>query len=97
MDFKEELGRNLRDARTVARTSQKELAQKIGVSCGCVCQYERGKRMPNIMMMRVISRQVHIPLDDLVPYDVIMPCEVDNRQMDIFDVMEEEHGNEDIA
>ena len=67
MDFKKELGSRLTAARKSAGLTQRELSAKLGVTESCICNYEIGKRLPNIMIIRRMSDVLGKNMDDLVP------------------------------
>jgi DNA-binding XRE family transcriptional regulator len=56
---KEDAGRILREYRKLHRMTQKQLADKIGVSESLVCQIEIKKRPPNEVVMRYISKKIY--------------------------------------
>lgn len=89
MTFLEEFATNLRNARTDKRLTQKDLAQRIGVTANCVSLYETAKRMPSLKMVSIMSNVLDVSLDDLVPcasHD--MPD--DPCQISIFDLIGED-------
>lgn len=89
MGFASDFGSNLKAARKAIGMTQTALGQTIGKTATCICQYENGDRMPNLMLLRDLADVLGMSLDDLVPEHVnehVMPCE---GQMDIYDVMEE--------
>ena len=45
--------------------TQKELAYKVGISPITMCRYERLEREPNIKVMKEISKQLNIPVQEL--------------------------------
>lgn len=46
--------------------TQTQLADLIGVTSNAVCQYESGKRMPNIKILKKIANALDCTIDDLV-------------------------------
>lgn len=88
-DFSKQLGNNIRYARKTAGLTQRELAAAISLTPPAVSLYENGQRMPNLMIMRMISVALGTDIDDMVPYhDIthVMPCD---GQMDIYEVIED--------
>lgn len=67
MSFLGRFGVNLSTARLRSGLTQKQLAQKIGVSTNCVSMYETGKRMPNIKTVRIIADALHVSTGELIP------------------------------
>jgi len=47
----ETMGERIREARVVAGITQAQLAEKIGVSRVHLCNYERGRKWPNVEML----------------------------------------------
>ena len=86
MSFNKEFADNLRDARLRRGYTQLTFAQQIGVTPSCVCQYERGNRMPNLKMVSIMSHVLDMSLDDLIPY-ATHEVQVDPCQTSIFDIM----------
>lgn len=88
MRFLEELAGNIRDARVAKGWTQRQLAQKVGVTSSAVNQYERAKRTPNLKTMSIMSHALDVTLDELVPYathEIIM----DPRQTSLYDLIGE--------
>lgn len=46
--------------------SQIDLAKKIGVKSNTICQYESGKRNPNIHILKKIAKALDCKIDDLI-------------------------------
>lgn len=46
--------------------SQTELAKAIGVKNNTLCQYETGKRMPNIIVLTNIAKVLNCSVDELI-------------------------------
>ena len=46
--------------------SQRELADKIGITDSAICQYENGKRSPNIQTLKKIAQVLNCTVDDLI-------------------------------
>lgn len=86
--FADDLAERLREAREQAWMTQKELAQKVGVSANCISQYECGRRVPNLKMVSAIACVLDVSLDTLVP-KVFHEVPVDHGQTVIFDYLEE--------
>lgn len=83
MNFSRQLGSNIKNARTDKEMRQIDLAQKIGAKTGTtICQYEKGIRIPNALVLSRMSDALDVSLDVLVPK---VTCEVidDPNQMKI--------------
>lgn len=59
------IGNNIRKHRIRAKITQKELADKIGVSHFWVCKLEKGKRNTTITLLIAISDELNIELSEL--------------------------------
>ena len=58
---------NLKRIRKSKGLSQKELAEKLGVSQPSYAQYERGARNPKVETIRKIANALDIPVEELNP------------------------------
>lgn len=56
----------LKTAREAKNLSQKDAAQKIGVSVDTLSNYERGKSYPDVPVIRKIEETYNIPYDRLI-------------------------------
>ena len=63
----EALGRRLRQARTQAHMSQKEVAEHLGVTASALSQYESGKRKIDALALERLARLYGRPLSSLFP------------------------------
>lgn len=54
---------SLEAARVNAKLTQKELAEKLGVSNATIVNWEKGNSEPNLTQLRKISELSGIPLD----------------------------------
>jgi len=59
------IGENIKRYRLKAKITQKELAEKIGVTHFWVCKLEKGKKNSTINLLIAISRELKIDLNDL--------------------------------
>ena len=57
------LGRRIKMARHVARLSQRELGNRIGISGAMVSKYERGTNMPVVALLHRIGTETEMPLE----------------------------------
>jgi len=68
-------GTIIREHRTVKNMTQKELADKLGVTTFAVSKWENGKSLPDISLLEPISSILDISLDELItgrqPHDSI--------------------------
>ena len=90
MGFYQELGDNIRNARLSAGLTQTDLATRIGrYSPSSISYIENGFRRPSILDLIVMADVFGMSIDDLMP-QVDMTCMYDDdRQTNIFDIMEE--------
>lgn len=65
-NYREELGRRIREAREAAGLTQEELAEKIGLKGGAVSKYERGASDPETADLVQIARACRVPLQRLL-------------------------------
>lgn len=56
----------LKAARTNAKYTQREAAQKIGVTVDTISNWERGKSFPNAIQIRRIEQVYGVPYDALI-------------------------------
>ena len=84
MTWLEELALNIREARQGERLTQRQLAQRIGMTMSAVSNYENARRAPSLRVMSTMSSVLRMSLDDLVPLDT---CEMrdDENQTTIYD------------
>lgn len=59
-------GNNLRVARERAELSQREVAERVGISQGVYAQYETAAKAPNINLAAKIADTLNVTLDELV-------------------------------
>lgn len=63
---KEYLGRRIRAFRKLKGYTQKQLAEKIGVSVSVLGEIERGNRIPTEKILLDITRMLNIDFDEFV-------------------------------
>ena len=61
-----DFGENLRELRSSAGLTQKELANKLEISPSAVGMYEHGRRKPDYEMLIKVSRLFSVSIDSLV-------------------------------
>ena len=61
-----DLSKNLKKYRKEKELTQKELAQKIGVSTITIQNYENNRREPNINTLKEIAKALGVPINDLL-------------------------------
>lgn len=54
-------GAALKRFRTRANFAQRELAAKVGVDDSCICNVERGRRMPSLQLIHAVCEAVDEP------------------------------------
>lgn len=89
-EFYAEVAENLRESRRSTGMTQTQLAQTIGVSGGCISQYENAKRMPNILVMSTMCHVLGMSISDLVPDMAPQDIDHDPGQTSIYDVLGDE-------
>lgn len=58
--------KNIAKKRLSIGISQRDLAEKVGVTDSAVCQYETGKRSPSIETLKKIAEVLGCSVDDLI-------------------------------
>lgn len=62
----EEIGKIIKDIRQKHNMSQKDFADKFGVTYQAVSKWENGKNIPDIAILKEISEEYEISLDDVL-------------------------------
>ena len=57
---------NLQNVRISRGFTQSELAEKLGVRSSTISQYEKGKRSPNINILKKLAEVLSCTVDDLL-------------------------------
>ena len=60
------IGENIKQFRKNKKITQKELAEKIGVTDSAITKYEKGDREPNIETLNKIATALGVTINDLV-------------------------------
>ena len=60
------IGDAIRNERKKCNITQKELAERLGVSASMIAQYETGKRKPKLETMRKLAEALGVPMGYLV-------------------------------
>ena len=66
IDLKRDIGRGIAEARIRRGLTQEDLAQRVGCSIDAVANLERGLSFPRLRMLVALSRQLRVPLRDLL-------------------------------
>lgn len=59
------IGENIANARYAAMVSQRDLAERVGVSAGMIAQVELGAKIPNVVIAKKIADELGVKLDEL--------------------------------
>lgn len=62
----ENIGKLIREIRLKNHLTQKEFAEKYGVTYQAVSKWETGKNIPDISLLQQISKDFHIPLESML-------------------------------
>lgn len=62
----EKVGKFIKEIRIQNHLTQKELADKLGVTFQAVSKWENGKNIPDIALLKEISDMFHINIDDIL-------------------------------
>ena len=60
------IGSNIRKKRENLKISQTKLAESVGISQSLMAQFERGSKIPNMMLGREIASVLQCKMEDLV-------------------------------
>ena len=61
----EKFGKFIKEIRKNNNLTQKQLADKYGVTYQAVSKWENGKNMPDIMLIKQMSKDFNIELEDM--------------------------------
>lgn len=56
----------IKELRKAQLLTQKQLAEKIGLTDEAICQYEKGQRIPNVYILYKISKVLNCTMEDLI-------------------------------
>lgn len=62
-----QIGKHSCYLRRVSDHTQKELAERLGVSVGWVSRIERGVKVPNLPFLFRVGKALHVPVNGLLP------------------------------
>ena len=71
------IGELIKRARKQSNMSQKDLAEKLGVSTSMIGQYETDARNPKLVTLQKIATALQVELTSLLPSDVIKSLDLD--------------------
>ena len=60
------IGANIKVRREAANMTQEQLAEKVGVQRPMITQFERGSKVPTVILGNLIAQALHCTLNDLV-------------------------------
>ena len=66
IDLKRDIGRSIAEARNRRGLTQKDLAERLGYSIEAIASLERGQSFPRFRILIALSRELRVPLRDLV-------------------------------
>ena len=66
IDLKRDIGRSIAEARDRRGLTQKDLAERLGYSIEAIASVERGQSFPRFRILVALSRELRVPLRDLV-------------------------------
>ena len=67
----EKIGKFIKDIRKKNNLTQKELAEKLGVTYQAVSKWENGKNIPDISLIKQISKEFNIDISDILEGEII--------------------------
>ena len=59
----------IKEKRKILGLNQNQLAKAVGVTDSAICQYESGKRNPNILILKKMATVLGCSVDDLIKED----------------------------
>ena len=62
----EKIGKYIRKIRKDNNLSQEKFAEKLGVTFQAVSKWERGINLPDMAILKAISDEFNIPIDDII-------------------------------
>jgi transcriptional regulator with XRE-family HTH domain len=77
MDTFKAIGRFIEQKRKDAELSQEELADKLKVSKATISLYESGDRKPTLKRLNQIAKELNIPLQNFLAFDVPKAVDLD--------------------
>lgn len=66
----EKIGKFIKDIRKKNKLTQKDLADKLGVTFQAVSKWENGKNVPDISLLRDMSKLFDVNLDDIIDGEI---------------------------
>ena len=66
----EKVGKFIKEIRTKNNLTQKEFADKLGVTFQAVSKWENGKNIPDIMILKEISKIFNVNIDEIIDGEV---------------------------
>jgi transcriptional regulator with XRE-family HTH domain len=79
LDLREGIGRRIADIRSFRRLTQEQLAQRIGVNVTAIAHLECGKHFPRFKTLFALSRELGVPLRDLLDEEPVIDEGNDRR------------------
>lgn len=62
-------GENLKEIRLELGLTQKEFGNRVGFDARTICNWEKSRNTPTIYVVKKISKEFNISLDDLFDFD----------------------------
>ena len=62
----EKIGKFIKNIRTTNHLTQAELASKYGVTYQAVSKWENGKNIPDVMLLRQMSKDFNVDIQDIL-------------------------------
>lgn len=60
------IAENLKQRRETKALSQAELSRQSGVSQPMICEIEKGRKMPTVVVAKALADALHCSLDELI-------------------------------
>lgn len=88
-EFMDKLSRSIRGARKMAKLTQDELANLVGLSKSSISAYEVGTRVPTVETVALIATACGVGISEIVPRASLNVTVVPSGQTNIYDYIEE--------
>ena len=79
LELRRGIGLRIAETRSYRRLTQEQLAQRIGLNVTAITRLERGVHFPRFKTLLALSRELHVPLRDLLDQEPLTGANNDRR------------------